>query len=83
MRYVGYVRISSEEQRGNYSLAAQKHSIQSWVTRQQGLRAGVLLQVYEDRVVCFTGLIDNGQFLLPMAAGEAYQENIHGVTLYV
>jgi site-specific DNA recombinase len=57
MRYVGYVRISSEEQRGNYSLAAQKHAIQSWVTRQQGPRAGILTKVYEDE--CFTGLIDN------------------------
>ncbi|MBI5030134.1 MAG: recombinase family protein [Chloroflexi bacterium] len=57
MRYVGYVRISSEEQRGNYSLAAQKHAIQSWVVKQQGLRAGILLQVYEDE--CFTGLIDS------------------------
>jgi DNA invertase Pin-like site-specific DNA recombinase len=37
MRYVGYVRISSEEQRGNYSLAAQKHAIKSWVARQKDL----------------------------------------------
>lgn len=57
MRYVGYVRISSEEQRGNYSLAAQKHAIQAWVAKQQGHLAGTLLQIYEDE--CFTGLIDS------------------------
>jgi site-specific DNA recombinase len=57
MRYVGYVRISSEEQRGNYSLAAQKHAIQTWVAKQQGCLAGTLVKIYEDE--CFTGLIDN------------------------
>ncbi len=57
MRYVGYVRISSEEQRGNYSLAAQKHAIQSWVTRQRDTLAGQLIRIYED--ACHTGMTDH------------------------
>ncbi len=48
MRYVGYVRISSEDQRGNYSLDAQKRAIQSWVNQQKGEMAGHLVKVYED-----------------------------------
>lgn len=53
MRYVAYVRISSEEQRGNYSLAAQKHAIEAWVARRQGEQAGHLIRFYADE--CFTG----------------------------
>lgn len=57
MRYVGYVRISSEEQRGNYSLAAQKHAIESWIVRQQGKFAGQLIQIYEEE--CHSGMTDH------------------------
>ena len=57
MRYIGYVRISSEEQRDNYSLAAQKHAIGSWVARQKDLLAGQLMRVYEEE--CRTGMIDD------------------------
>ncbi len=67
MRYVGYVRISSEEQRGNYSLAAQKHAIETWVAKQQGNLTGTLIQVYEDE--CFTGLIDNRPAFQQMIQG--------------
>ena len=44
MRYVAYVRISSEEQIGNYSLDAQKRAIESWVIANDG----ILTQVYSD-----------------------------------
>jgi len=57
MRYVGYVRISSEEQRGNYSLAAQRHAIEAWVARQQGKLAGQLIQIYEEE--CHSGMTDH------------------------
>jgi site-specific DNA recombinase len=56
MRYVGYVRISSEEQRGNYSLAAQNHAIESWVARQKDQLAGQLIRIYEEE--CRTGMND-------------------------
>ncbi len=36
MRYVGYVRISSEDQVGNFSLDAQKRAIEKWVVEQGG-----------------------------------------------
>ena len=66
MRYVGYVRISSEEQRGNYSLAAQKYTIESWVTRQQGKRAGQLNRIYEEE--CHSGMTDHR---------DAFQQMLH------
>ena len=34
MRYAGYVRISSEDQVGNFSIDAQTHTIQNWVKGQ-------------------------------------------------
>src|SRR5258707_4862820 len=43
-RYAGYVRISSEEQVGNYSVEAQRRAIQTWVQAQ----SGQLVQVYVD-----------------------------------
>ena len=57
MRYVGYVRISSEEQRGNYSLDAQKREIAKWVTEQSGDMRGVLAKFYED--AAYTATTDN------------------------
>ncbi len=44
MRYAAYVRISSEEQIGNYSIDAQKRAIEAWVVAN----GGVLAQVYVD-----------------------------------
>ncbi len=44
MRYAAYVRISSEEQIGNYSIDAQKRAIEAWVHAN----GGVLAQVYVD-----------------------------------
>lgn len=44
MRYAGYVRISSEEQIGNYSIDAQKRAIRTWVTQQ----SGILVKIYVD-----------------------------------
>ena len=44
MRYAAYVRISSEEQIGNYSLDAQKRAIEAWVLAQGGL----LVRTYAD-----------------------------------
>lgn len=42
MRYVGYVRISSEDQVGNFSLDAQKRAIEKYVHDQ----GGVLVRFY-------------------------------------
>ncbi len=36
MRYAAYIRISSEEQVGNFSVDAQKRAIQAWVKSQEG-----------------------------------------------
>ncbi len=44
MRYAAYVRISSEEQVGNYSVDAQKRAIQTWVEAQ----GGTLTKIYVD-----------------------------------
>lgn len=44
MRYAAYVRISSEEQIGNYSLDAQKRAIEAWVVAN----GGIVSQVYSD-----------------------------------
>ncbi len=44
MRYAAYVRISSEEQIGNYSVDAQKRAIETWVHAN----GGILAQVYVD-----------------------------------
>ncbi len=57
MRYVGYVRISSEDQRGNYSLDAQKREITKWVAEQSGDLRGVLVKFYEDEA--YTGTTDD------------------------
>jgi len=42
--YAGYVRISSEEQVGNFSLDAQKRAIKTWVRGQKG----TLVKLYVD-----------------------------------
>lgn len=44
MRYAAYIRISSEEQIGNYSIDAQKRAIEAWVIAQ----GGVLVKIYAD-----------------------------------
>ena len=44
MRYAAYVRISSEDQIGNYSVDAQKRAIEAWVITN----SGILTQVYID-----------------------------------
>ena len=44
MRYVGYVRISSDEQVGNFSIDAQKREITAWVQA----RGGHLTTIYMD-----------------------------------
>ena len=36
MRYAAYIRISSEEQVGNFSVDAQRRAIDAWVSTQQG-----------------------------------------------
>lgn len=36
MRYAAYIRISSEEQVGNFSVDAQRRAIDTWVTAQEG-----------------------------------------------
>ena len=42
MRYAAYVRVSSDDQIGNYSVDAQKRAIETWVSAQKG----VLVKVY-------------------------------------
>jgi site-specific DNA recombinase len=44
VRYVGYIRISSEDQVGNFSLDAQKRAIEKWVADQ----GGRLIKIYVD-----------------------------------
>src|SRR5437762_143940 len=44
MRYAAYIRISSEEQIGNFSVDAQRRAIQEWVKSQDGK----LIKVYVD-----------------------------------
>ncbi len=44
MRYAAYIRISSEDQVGNFSMDAQERGIQTWVTGQGGL----LVNIYKD-----------------------------------
>ncbi|MCB0079378.1 MAG: recombinase family protein, partial [Caldilineaceae bacterium] len=44
MRYAAYVRISSEDQVGNYSIDAQQRAIEAWVTA----KGGVLVKSYKD-----------------------------------
>jgi hypothetical protein len=48
MRYAAYVRISSEEQVGNFSVDAQRRAIQTWVEAQ----GGTLAKVYLDEAQC-------------------------------
>lgn len=45
IRYAAYVRISSEEQVGNYSIEAQSRAIQTWVQAQ----GGHLVKTYVDQ----------------------------------
>ena len=44
MRYAAYLRVSSEEQIGNYSIDAQKRAIEAWVVTN----GGILARVYVD-----------------------------------
>ncbi|MEM7163588.1 MAG: recombinase family protein [Bacteroidota bacterium] len=44
MKYAAYVRISSDEQIGNFSLDAQRRAIETWVVNQKG----ILAKVYVD-----------------------------------
>lgn len=44
MRYAAYVRISSEEQIGNYSIDAQKRAIETWVIAN----GGIVSKIYVD-----------------------------------
>ena len=44
MRYAGYVRISSEDQVGNFSVDAQRRAIESWVKAHEG----ILVATYVD-----------------------------------
>jgi site-specific DNA recombinase len=44
MRYSAYVRISSEDQVGNFSIDAQQRAIEAWVAA----KGGMLVQLYKD-----------------------------------
>lgn len=44
MRYAAYVRISSEDQVGNFSIDAQQRAIEAWVAA----KGGMLVQLYKD-----------------------------------
>ena len=45
MRYAAYIRISSEDQVGNFSIDAQKRTIKQWVKAQED---GALVKTYID-----------------------------------
>lgn len=44
MRYAAYIRTSSDDQVGNYSIDAQRRAIEAWITSQ----GGMLVEVYVD-----------------------------------
>lgn len=44
MKYAAYLRISSEDQRGNFSIDAQRRAVEEWVAGQ----GGQLVKVYAD-----------------------------------
>ena len=48
MRYVGYVRVSHEDQVQGYSLDAQRRAIKEWIARQAGDLKGRLVELYAD-----------------------------------
>ncbi len=79
MRYVGYVRISSEDQRGNYSLDAQKHAIRLWVAQQKNDLQGVLVRFYEDEA--FTGTTDERPAFQEMVA-DARRKQFDGIVVH-
>ncbi len=56
-RYVAYVRISSEDQRGNYSIQAQERAIRAWVSQQRDEMHGQLIRIYADEA--FSGTHDD------------------------
>ncbi len=68
MRYVGYVRISSEDQRGNYSIDAQKREIAKWVSDQADAMRGVLVKFYEDEA--YSGTTDDRPAFQEMVRDE-------------
>ncbi|MBV7336876.1 recombinase family protein [Chloroflexi bacterium TSY] len=45
MRFAAYVRISSEDQVGNFSIDAQSRLIQEWIDNHQG----ILVKTYVDQ----------------------------------
>ena len=53
MRYAGYVRISSEEQVGNFSVDAQRRAIEAWVAA----KGGQLVKIYVDERARPAGVI--------------------------
>lgn len=48
MRYVGYIRVSHEDQLQGYSLDAQERAIKEYVARQSGDLVGEVVQFYCD-----------------------------------
>ncbi len=79
MRYVGYVRISTEDQRANYSLDAQKHAIRLWVSQQKNDLQGVLVRFYEDEA--FTGTTDERPAFQEIAA-DARRKQFDGIVVH-
>ncbi len=79
MRYIGYVRISSEDPRGNYSLDAQKHAIRLWVAQQKDDLQGVLVRFYEDEA--FTGTTEERPAFQEMVA-DARRKQFDGIIVH-
>jgi site-specific DNA recombinase len=56
MKYAAYLRISSEDQRGNFSIDAQRRAVEEWVEAQDGQ----LVKIYTDEESGLT--IDRPEF---------------------
>ncbi len=59
MKYAGYIRISDQQQIGNYSLDAQKRAIEEFIL----LKGGTLTEIYCDEAQSARGTAKRDEFL--------------------
>jgi len=59
MRYAGYIRVSHDEQRGNYSLDAQTYAIKNYIAAH----GGQLIEIYVDEAQTATTTQNRDNFL--------------------
>jgi site-specific DNA recombinase len=60
LRFAAYIRVSHEEQRGNFSLASQENTIKDYVAAQ----GGTLVKIYADIAETATKTANRDEFLL-------------------